>query len=111
MPLSKARFPFRLFALAFAFSIIATLIAATLAWQIHTRVDQMVKKHITLTKNVGRIMLLDEELTMSARMAAATGDMDYERRYDQSDPQLTNLINEVRALLPQGEIGRCPELS
>ncbi|MDD5181149.1 MAG: diguanylate cyclase [Gallionellaceae bacterium] len=49
-------------------------------------------------------MLLDEVLTMSARMAAVTGDFSYEKRYDQFDPELTKAIDEVRNLLPQQDI-------
>ena len=61
-------------------------------------------KHIAITAGVGRIMQFNEVLTMSARMAAATGDFSYEKRYDQFDPQLRADIGEVRALLPQPEI-------
>ncbi|MDP4027837.1 MAG: ATP-binding protein [Gallionella sp.] len=70
------------------------------------RAEEISKKHIALTENVGRIMLLDEVLTMSARMAAGTGDFSYEKRYDQFDPQLTIEIDEVRAMLPQADIAR-----
>jgi len=101
---SKPGFPFRLFALAFVCGIVAALIGPVLLWQQHQRMGEMVAKDITITKNVGRIMLLDEALTMSASMAAATGDRGYERRYDHLDPQLTTVIHEVRASLPQNEI-------
>jgi len=104
MSSSKPGFPFRLFALAFIFSVLTTLLGSALSWHLHQGLDEMVAKRVTITKNIGRIMLLDEVLTMSARMAAATGDMRYEQRYDQSDPQLTTAISSVRATLPQTEI-------
>lgn len=104
MTSSKSGFPFRLFALAFAVSVAATLIGAALSWQIYQHMVEMGKKHITMTNSIGRIMLLDEALTMSARFAVATGDMSHERRHDRLDPQLTAEIDGVRALLPQGEI-------
>ena len=74
MTSSRPGFPFRLFALAFIVSIVSALIGDVLSWQIHQRANRLMEKHIILTKNVGYIMLLDEALTMSARMAVATGD-------------------------------------
>ena len=103
MSSSRPGFPFRLFALAFIVSIVSALIGDVLSWQIHQRLNSLMEKHVTLTQNAGRVMLLDEALTMSARMAAATGDLRYEQRYDLLDRQLTATIERIRALLPQGE--------
>lgn len=102
----KEGFPLRLFAAAFVISILTSIFSGWQSWQMHERAEEMSKKHMALTEDVGRIMLLDEVLTMSARMAAGTGDFSYEKRYDQFDPQLTTEINEVRAVLPQAEIAR-----
>ena len=101
---SKQGFPLRLFAAAFAVSLLITILSGWQSWQLHDRFEEMSRKHIALTGDVGRIMLLDEVLTMSARMAAATGDFSYEKRYDQFDPQLTAVINAARVILPQAEI-------
>jgi len=102
----KPGFPLRLFAVAFVISLLSTIFGGWQSWQTHNHVEETSRKHIALTEDVGRIMLLDEVLTMSARMAAATGDFSYEKRYDQFDPQLTLKINEVRARLPRPEIER-----
>ena len=102
----KEGFPLRLFAAAFVISILTSIFSGWQSWQMHKRAEEMSKKHIALTEDVGRIMLLDEVLTMSARMAAGTGDFSYEKRYDQFDPQLTTEINEVRAVLSQADIAR-----
>jgi PAS domain S-box-containing protein len=48
------------------------------------------------------ILRLDEVLTMSARMAAATGDPRWEQRYRRYDPQLDAAIAEAKALVPGG---------
>ena len=48
----------------------------------------------------GQILLFDEVLTMSARMAAATGDVQWEARYRRFDPQLDRALKEVSLLLP-----------
>lgn len=103
---SKQDFPLRLFAAAFGISLVITIFSGWQSWQLQNHFEAMSRKHVALTKGVGRIMLFDETLTMSARMAAATGDFSYEKRYDQFDPQLTTEINEVRAILPQPEIER-----
>ncbi|MGZ5475670.1 MAG: histidine kinase dimerization/phospho-acceptor domain-containing protein, partial [Thermoanaerobaculia bacterium] len=50
----------------------------------------------------GIILRLDEVLTMSARMAAATGDLRWEQRYRRYDPQLDAAIAEAKALVPGG---------
>lgn len=98
------RFPLRIFAATFLVSMMITVFSGWQSWQMHIQAADMAKKHIALTENVGRIMLLDEVLTMSARMAAVSGDLSYEKRYDQFDPQLTREIEAVRAILPQGEM-------
>src|ERR1043166_1272409 len=46
----------------------------------------------------GTMMHLDEVLTMSVRMAAATGDMDWERRYRVFEPQLDQAVKEATQL-------------
>ena len=48
----------------------------------------------------GVILRLDDVLTMSARMAAATGDLIWETRYHQSEPKLDAAIKETMALAP-----------
>ncbi|MFA5825946.1 MAG: ATP-binding protein [Gallionellaceae bacterium] len=101
---NKQGFPLRLFAAAFVISISITTLSGWLSWQMHNQAKEMARKHIALTEDVGRIMQYDEVLTMSARMAAATGDFNYENRYDEFDLKLTIEINEVRAILPQADI-------
>ncbi|MDO8812861.1 MAG: ATP-binding protein, partial [Gallionella sp.] len=105
-PSSKKGFPLRLFAAAFVIGLLATVFSGWQLWQMHNRFDEMSAKHIDIEKDIGRIMLFDEVLTMSARMAAATGDFSYEKRYDEFDPQLTAYINDLRADLPQAEIAQ-----
>ncbi len=46
----------------------------------------------------GQILLLDEVLTMSARMSAATGDPQWEARYRRFDPQLDAALQEFMRL-------------
>lgn len=102
-------FPLRIFTAAFVISMLAAALNGWQEWQMHERFEDMSRRHIAIRDSVGRIMLFDEALTMSASMAAATGDFSYEKRYDQFDPQLTAEINALRAMLPQSEIERFVE--
>ena len=101
---SKQGFPSRPFAAAFVISLLTAIFSGWQSWQIHNRFDEMTAKYIDSERDVGRITLLDEMSTMSARMAAATGDFSYEKRYDEFGQELTAYIENVRADFPQAEI-------
>jgi signal transduction histidine kinase/DNA-binding response OmpR family regulator len=103
---SKQGFPLRFFAVAFLISALTTLFSGWQSWHANKHLEDTSRKHISLTEHVGRIMLLDEALTMSARLAVATGDFGYEKRYDHFDPQLATEIDAIRADLPQTEMQR-----
>jgi signal transduction histidine kinase len=47
------------------------------------------------------IMHFDEVLTMSARMAAATGDIKWEERYQEYEPKLTSAIQKAISVSPE----------
>ncbi len=53
----------------------------------------------------GEIVHLDEVLTMSARMAAASGNLDWETRYLRYEPQLDQAIKEALRLDPNASHG------
>jgi hypothetical protein len=53
-----------------------------------------------LSQAAARILHLDEVLTMSARMAAATGDKAWIDRYRQFEPELDRMIQETKSLVP-----------
>ena len=56
---------------------------------------------VRLAKLRGMIIHMDEVLTMSARMAATTGDLRWEDRYRRFEPRLDAAIKEARAIAPQ----------
>jgi hypothetical protein len=97
-------FPLRLFAAALAISLLAVAVGAGLSWQLQGRLDELRARQFQLTEYVSRIMLFDEALTMSARMAAATGDFAYKKRYDKFDAELDALINETKSALERPEV-------
>ncbi|MEE9554610.1 MAG: ATP-binding protein [candidate division Zixibacteria bacterium] len=53
----------------------------------------------------GVIVYLDEVLTMSARMAVATEDLKWEKRYRKFEPKLDAAINETMTLWPEAYRG------
>jgi signal transduction histidine kinase/ActR/RegA family two-component response regulator len=77
-----------------------------LSWGIFTAAQRLESIEITelrLGELRGEIIHIDEVLTMSALMAAATGDAVWEQRYRQFEPQLTSTIQQALALSPDSE--------
>ena len=98
--MASNRFSIKLFTIAFVFT------AAVLAWlswstyDLYTY-DTVIKGQVWRTEELrGTIIHLDEVLTMSARMAAATGDPQWEARYHRFEPQLDQAIKEILKLAP-----------
>jgi len=58
------------------------------------------QRQVRLERLQGDILHLDEVLTMSARMAAASGDLQWEERYRKYEPKLEKAIVEALDLLP-----------
>ncbi len=61
-------------------------------------------RRLQLSEYAGHVMLFDEILTMSARMAAATGDLTYKTRYDKYDAQLDALLMETETLRQERQV-------
>ncbi len=72
-----------------------------LAWNANQNArafEQVEHQYLRVEKLRGTIVHVDEVLTMSVRMAAATGSLEWETRYHQFEPQLDAAIRDVRAL-------------
>ena len=88
-------FPIRSFTIATSITI---LTFGLLVWYLlisyqHTTVVQ--KHYFRLSELKGKIAQYDEALTMSAFMAAATGNLEWETRYNTFDKQLSMVIQET----------------
>lgn len=70
-------------------------------WQIAHHFQKGIIQEFVLAKLGGEIIHWDEVLTMSARMAAATGDVQWEQRYRTYEPQLDQAIKKAIALAPE----------
>jgi signal transduction histidine kinase len=72
-----------------------------LAWQTYQDFNNIIKHELRLQSLSDTITYLDEVLTMSARMNAATGNSSWEQRYRSFEPKLDAAIKESIKLAPQ----------
>ena len=63
-------------------------------WNVFESFGEISTQQVRLQRLVGTIVHLDEVLTMSARMAAVTGEPRWEARYRQSEPALDAAIKQ-----------------
>lgn len=82
------------------FTLAILTILIYINWRYYRTVGEIVQPKSSLVKIVGTISFLDEALTMSAYMAAATGDPQWENRYLQLNPQLDTAIQEAKKVAP-----------
>ncbi len=69
------------------------------------RIEAQQRRAARMAELKGAIVHMDEVLTMSARMAAATGDPQWERRYRTFEPKLDAAIKEAMELVPAAGSG------
>ncbi len=90
-----------------ALGIVATAVILAVAgwqcWSMLRDTGRTVADSLRLQELRGIILHYDEVLTMSARMAAATGDLSWERRYRQFEPALDAAIKDAIA-----HVSTCP---
>jgi len=103
---SSVRFPWRSLA---AVLILTASFSVWLAWNAlrsyHLNVATQ-QRQLRLEELRGVILRLDEVLTMSAQMSAATGERQWEDRYHQFEPPLDAAIKEAMRLEPHEVIAR-----
>jgi CHASE3 domain sensor protein len=102
---SKAITPSRLvikgFVLVFLFTIVILGSLAWYTWRSNQHLKSLETKHFRLLELSGQIIHIDEVLTMSAEMAAHSGELEWEDRYRIYEPQLDKAIKEVIELSPE----------
>lgn len=76
-------------------SLLLTGISSWNIWNIYRSFGETVNRQFELQKRTGQIAHYDEVLTMSARMAASTGDLKWQERYDQFVPLLDQAIKDT----------------
>lgn len=87
--------PLRSLSLAWLVTLAALLAFLWCAFDSYRRFAETAHRSLRTQELRGRIIHLDEVLTMSARMCALTGDPDWEARYRRFEPQLDEAIREI----------------
>ncbi|MHC4098562.1 MAG: PAS domain-containing protein [Planctomycetota bacterium] len=102
---SKAVTPSRLvikgFIFVFLFTIVILGSLAWYTWRSNRHLKALETRHFRLLELSGQIIHIDEVLTMSAQMAAHSGELEWEDRYRTYEPQLDKAIKEVIELSPE----------
>src|SRR6185503_3348035 len=83
--------------------VVTALGLGCLSWNAVKSIKQLhdvKERHLRIEDRRGIIVHLDEVLTMSARMAAATGEARWEERYRKFEPELGKAIQEALSLAP-----------
>lgn len=101
--ITAIRFPIRLLTLVCLLTIMAFAWFGWIMFDANRDVKMFADRVSRIEELRGVIVHLDEVLTMSARMAAATKDLQWEERYHRFEPQLDAAIKEVATI---GKIGR-----
>ena len=81
--------------------VLTLTIIIFMSWNIWDKslvLSQLMEKDVEFQRLNGMITYLDEVLTMSARMAASTGSLEWETRYQQFEPQLEKALNDAMIL-------------
>lgn len=89
------------FSVLAAVSTIMVGISARNTWNVYQNFQTAISKNFKLQDLSGQIVYLDEVLTMSARMAASTGNLEWEERYLKNVPPLDEAINQVLSIAPE----------
>ena len=93
-------FPIRWFLIVLGISSLLLVLLGWSSWEIYKEWKYNAARAVRLQELIGVINTTDEVLTMSARMAAATGNLDWEQRYLRYEPELDKAIKEALQILP-----------
>ncbi|MFI5251352.1 MAG: PAS domain S-box protein [Bacteroidota bacterium] len=95
---SESHLPKWVFMTAIVITMSLYMLVIWYVWESKKGAESVHKNLLRQQELSGTIKYLDEVLTLSARMAAATGDDEWETRYRNYVPTLNDAINEAMAL-------------
>jgi twitching motility protein PilJ len=72
-------------------------------WRTYQNLQSTITKQVKVQDLSGKVVHFDEVLTMSAKMAASTGDLKWENRYKQYEPELDQAIKGLLQEIPETE--------
>lgn len=97
----KNSIPVKLYVGAAVITTIVLVIFTAYIWKNYFDFRKLTEHEIKLKELSSTITYLDEVLTMSARVHAATGDDKWEQRYLKYEPRLDSAIKAVKTILPE----------
>lgn len=106
---AKPHSPMLVLTLALALSGVVLAWLASFSFQSYHDYRIAMERDLRIESLRGRILRLDEVLTMSARMAAATGDSRWQERYNRHEPELDRAIKEAIRIAPAALTGKAAE--
>ena len=95
LPVRWHRAPIRPLSIAWLITLVAMVAFLWCAYDSYRRFSSSAQQNLRIQELRGRIIHLDEVLTMSARMCALTGDPSWEARYLHFEPELDGVIKEL----------------
>jgi two-component system, sensor histidine kinase and response regulator len=101
---SKNRRPIIFMSLVLFLTVMALVWFGYSSWRAYHTMEAEIKYYSRIMELRSDIIHMDEVLTMSARLAAATGDLAWEQRYRIFEPKLDNAIKEAMQLAPHAAI-------
>lgn len=99
------------FAISTGFTLGVTVYMASVMFVDHTREQNKEQRELRGIELKQTILYLDEVLTMSARMAASTGEPEWEERYNSFVPKLDRAIEEALSIFPEIYQGAAAQLT
>ncbi len=98
---SKSRFPMKALTVTLVFTIVLFVVFGYLIWDAYKDYKTTELANLRSRELNGIILHLEEVLTMSARMAATTGNMQWAERYWHFEPLLDGAIKEAKEMEPE----------
>ena len=94
----SAKFPIRGILIGLTTTLLLLAAMAIHATRLNSATQAFLNREARELQMNGQVVWLDEVLTMSARLGAATGDPQWEARYRQHEPSLDAAITELKSL-------------
>lgn len=92
--------PSRMVKATAALTVLLFIPQTVLTWRAYKQFKNIVVYELKLQTLSDEFIYLDEVLTMSARMNAATGNQKWEKRYRKFEPKVINVIKQTKRLAP-----------
>jgi len=95
------KFPIRFFTGVLIVAGILLVVIGIHDYHVQQAVNGLKERYLQIEQIRSQIIHYDETMTMSARMAAATGDLRWELRYRENGPKLSSAIHQAIAASPE----------